>query len=70
MKAIKQCLTERQYLWHDAVSAARNDPEIDMNAKDGEEAYKPSAFEEEYEPVSEQEAQEANKQEKNSTSTV
>lgn len=46
MKAIKHTLTERQYTWEDAIEVAESDPEIDLQAEDGQ-FYKPSAYEEE-----------------------
>ncbi|KAM3484381.1 hypothetical protein MY8738_002233 [Beauveria namnaoensis] len=46
MKAIKHTLTERQYTWEDATEVASVDPEIDLQAEDGQ-FYKPSAYEEE-----------------------
>ncbi|EGX92963.1 50S ribosomal protein L4 [Cordyceps militaris CM01] len=46
MKAIKHTLTERQYTWEDATKIAESDPEIDLQAEDGQ-FYKPSAYEEE-----------------------
>jgi large subunit ribosomal protein L47 len=45
MRAIKHALTERYYTWQDAVDVAMSDPEIDMQAKDGQ-VYKPGAYEE------------------------
>lgn len=45
MKAIKHTLTERQYTWEDATDVAETDPEIDLQAEDGQ-FYKPSAYEE------------------------
>ncbi|KAG6001357.1 hypothetical protein E4U21_004420 [Claviceps maximensis] len=45
MRAIKHALTERYYTWQDAVDVAMADPEIDMQAKDGQ-VYKPGAYEE------------------------
>lgn len=47
MKAIKHTLTERYYTWEDAAQVAQEDPEIDLQAEDGQ-IYKPSAYEEEH----------------------
>lgn len=47
MGAIRHTLTERYYTWEDAVQVARSDPEIDMNAGEGQ-AYNPSAYEDEF----------------------
>lgn len=44
MKSIKYALTERFYVWEDAVKAARDDPEVNFDAGEGE-AYNPSAYE-------------------------
>jgi large subunit ribosomal protein L47 len=44
MKSIKHALTERFYTWEDAVGVAQDDPEVDMNAGEGE-AYIPSTYE-------------------------
>lgn len=44
MKSIKFALTERFYVWEDAVNVARDDPEINMDGGEGE-AYNPSAYE-------------------------
>ncbi|KND93249.1 54S ribosomal protein L4, mitochondrial [Tolypocladium ophioglossoides CBS 100239] len=48
MRSIKHALTERFYTWEDAVDVARSDPEIDLEARDGQ-VYKPSAYEDEFE---------------------
>ena len=48
MRSIKHALTERFYTWEDAVDIARSDPEIDLEARDGQ-VYKPSAYEDELE---------------------
>lgn len=48
MRSIKHALTERFYTWEDAVDIARSDPEIDLDAQDGQ-VYKPSAYEDEFE---------------------
>ncbi|KAG6229080.1 hypothetical protein E4U34_003364 [Claviceps purpurea] len=45
MRAIKHALTERYYTWQDAVEVAKSDPEIDLEAKDGQ-VYKPVVYEE------------------------
>lgn len=44
MKSIKFALTERFYVWEDAVKVARDDPEINMDGGENE-AYNPSAYE-------------------------
>ena len=36
MKAIKWALTERWYGWEDAWQLAQNDPQINLDASDGE----------------------------------
>lgn len=33
MRSIKHVLTERQYVWEDAVDLAQQDPEIDMSGQ-------------------------------------
>ena len=46
MRSIKHALTERFYVWEDAVNIARDDPEINMNGEG--EAYTPGTYEDEY----------------------
>ncbi|KAF4587472.1 50S ribosomal protein L4 [Ophiocordyceps camponoti-floridani] len=41
MRSIKHALTQRYYTWEDAYEAAKRDPEIDLEAKDGN-IYKPA----------------------------
>lgn len=57
MGAIRHALTERHYTWEDATQVARSDPEIDMDAGEGQ-AYNPSAYEDEFEAVESWEEQE------------
>lgn len=52
MRAVKHALTERYYTWQDAVDVAKSDPEIDMQAKDGQ-VYKPGAYEEDLDDAQE-----------------
>lgn len=44
MRAIKHTLTERFYTWQEAAEVAKSDPEIDLEAEDGQ-AYRPAAYE-------------------------
>lgn len=65
MGAIRHALTERYYTWEDATEVARSDPEIDLNAGEGQ-AYNPSAYEDEFEAA---ESWEEPKQEGDAAST-
>lgn len=40
MKAIKHALTERYYAFEDARRVAVNDPEVDLDAEPGTQAYR------------------------------
>lgn len=62
MNAIKHALTERYYTWEDANVVAQSDPEIDLQAEDGQ-FYKPSAYEEEHEASDTWAAEEAKTEE-------
>lgn len=46
LRSIKHALTERFYVWEDAVNVAKDDPEINMDGSEGE-AYNPGAYEDE-----------------------
>ncbi|KAK1256057.1 hypothetical protein MKX07_008316 [Trichoderma sp. CBMAI-0711] len=54
MRAIKHTLTERFYTWQDAVEVAKSDPEINLEAGDGQ-VYTPSAYEEGYDDIAPEE---------------
>lgn len=53
MRGIKHVLTERQYVWEDAVKLAENDPEIDLSGNGP--AFTPTEFLEEIEEMAEEE---------------
>lgn len=73
MRSIKHALTERYYTWEDAQQVAKDDPEIDMRAGEGE-AYNPSSYVDEtatvedWVPEAEKEAEAKGKE--SSTTTV
>lgn len=48
MKSIKHALTERYYTWEDAAQAAQSDPEINLQAQEGQDVYTPSTYEDEH----------------------
>lgn len=43
-RAIKHTLTERWYAWEEARKVARADPEINLNAAEGEPMYAPAGY--------------------------
>jgi len=53
MRGIKHVLTERQYVWEDAVKLAESDPEIDLSGNGP--AFTPTEFLEEIEEMAEEE---------------
>ncbi|KAK5653847.1 hypothetical protein OQA88_7771 [Cercophora sp. LCS_1] len=52
MRGIKHVLTERQYVWEDALKLAEDDPEINLSG-DGNPVFAPSEFLEEVEELEE-----------------